>query len=284
MARVELKHLPLRPANPLAGWGDKLRSALLSAFILNVFLVCVRLWRPEAFFGEATWPDSLLLLLCTGSTLACLSQQLPAQNVALASVVIAFAGGAAHTLSAVTGVPFGPLEYHPDNIGRMFFHTLPWTVPLIWVVALLNSRGVARLILRRWRTRDGYGIWVMGLTVALVLVFELSLEPYASLVKLYWSWKSTRLPSNWHTMPWSNLVGWAVTTTLILLFVTPVLINKSSRKLPANYCPLLIWELLNLVLLTGTARQHLTSTVVLIAVQIVVVAICATLGAKKSST
>ena len=33
----------------------------------------------------------------------------------------------------------------------------------------------------------------MGVTICLAVVFEFSFEPYASVVKEYWSWKPTRL-------------------------------------------------------------------------------------------
>src|SRR5205823_11319015 len=105
------------------------------------------------------------------------------------------AGGAAASLSVVTGMPFGQLIYYPENGGSLLFYRLPWTVPLIWVVAVLNSRGIARLLLRRYRTATNYGLWVLALTVLLAIVFELSFEPFATVVRHYWSWKPTRLHS-----------------------------------------------------------------------------------------
>lgn len=283
MPRVELKHIGVRPPNPFAGWQPKLQAVLLLAFVLDAFVVGVRLCVPNDLFGEAVWPDGLLLLLAASSTLVSLSGQLPAQNVILAAVTIGCAGGAAHILGAITGVPFGPFVFHPPSIGRMLFYPLPWTMPLLWVVAVLNSRGVGRLMLRRYRKKANYGFWLMGLTAVLVVLFELSFEPYATVLKRYWSWKPTRIPSDWYTAPWSNFVGWAVTTTLILLFVTPALINKSPMNRPPSYHPLLIWESLGLLLLTGTAMHRLWSAVYLIAVQMILVAIFSVLGSKHRS-
>jgi hypothetical protein len=52
-------------------------------------------------------------------------------------------------------------------------------MPFIWAVAVLNSRGVARLILRPWRKTTKYGLWVIGLACVLTVIFDFNLEPFA---------------------------------------------------------------------------------------------------------
>ena len=279
MNRVDLKHIPVRQRNPLAGWEHKFHRALFAVFLLNAALVGVRLWAPEVSFSGRNWPDGSLLLLATGTTLASLSRQLPAQNVILAAVLIGAAGGGAEILGVVLGVPFGPLVFHPQNGGRLMFNLLPWSVPLIWVTVILTARGVARLMLRRYRPNRNYGFWLMGVTVFLVIVFELSLEPYATGVKHYWSWKATRLYSDWYTTPWTNFLGWMVTTGLILLFVTPALINKSPVKHPPAFQPLIVWEILSALCLTGIIEHRMWGAAWLVATQMVVVPAFAALGA-----
>lgn len=274
MNRVELKHIPLRPPNPFAGWQRKVHRLLLVLFVGSVALDCLRLWLPIPRLPDACWPDGLLLVLAAATTLASLARHLPAQNVVLAAVAIGGFAGMAETLNALTGIPFGPLVYNTENFGRPLFNLLPWPVPLIWVVAILNCRGVARLILRPWRQRASYGFWVIGLTVLMVVLFDCSLEPYATAIQHYWSWKPTRISSDWYTSPWVNFLGWAVTTLVILLFVTPALINKSPLKAPPTYEPLLIWQLLGLLFLTGAASHRLWMAVSLDASQIAPVFIC----------
>jgi uncharacterized membrane protein len=246
---------------------------LLLFFVLNAGLVGLRLAIPKALPAGAAWPDAFLLVLAAGSTLASLSGQVPAQNALLAASVIGCAGGAAHALGAATGVPFGPFVDHPQNIGRELFSLVPWTVPLIWVVVLLNARGVARLILRPYRSKDGYGFYVMGLTVLLAVVFDLGWEPYAVLLKHYWAWKPTRIPLDWYTAPWSAFLGWALAATLILLFVTPALINKSPAQPRPSYQPLVIWEVLSLLLLTGALVRHLPGAAVFVGLEMLTVAL-----------
>jgi uncharacterized membrane protein len=191
-----------------------------------------------------------VLLLAATTTMASLCRQLPAQNVILATTVIVFAAGAALALNAMTAIPFGPVEYHPDLSGNLMGN-VPWSVPVIWAVIVINARGVARLILRSRRHHPNYGLWVIGLAVLLVITFQLSFEPYAALVKAYWSWKPTKLSSAWYTVPWTDFLSGGVISLLILLFVTPALINKSPVHKPLSYYPLLVWELLSFLILTG---------------------------------
>ena len=123
----------------------------------------------------------------TAATLVALTRQLPAQNVLLAAFVIAFIGGVAHSVGAKSGIPFGPFMFGPDA-GQKLFGTLPWAMPLLWVVAVLNSRGVARLILRPWRKIHAYGFWLIGLTALFTMLFDCALEPFAAHAKHYWIW------------------------------------------------------------------------------------------------
>ncbi len=283
MKRVELRHIPVRRPNPFAGWEHKLHGVFLVMFGVGLALVWVRLWLRTSLFGEARWPEGLLLVLAAATTLASLSRHLPAQNVILAAVLIGGFAGAAEALSAVTAIPFGPFVYNTANIGPLLSYPFPWAVPVIWVVVILNARGVARLILRPHRHRPNYGLWVIGLTTALVVVFELSFEPYASVVRQYWCWKPTRLPSTWYATPWTNFLGAAVTSLLILLFATPALINKSPIKPPPEWHPLMVWQLLGLLFLAGAVTHHLWRAACLDAAQLILVLLWSILGTRLES-
>ncbi len=190
--------------------------------------------------GEPGWPEALLLLLATAGTLIALSRQLPLQNVLLAAVVIALLGGAAQTLGVTTGIPFGPFLFGGDA-GPQLFKTLPWSLPLIWVVVILNSRGVARLMLRPWRKTRSYGFWLIGVTAMLSAGFAFALDPFATRVKHCWLWLPTKFPANWQGAPLVNFVSWAAVSLLILAFVTPALINKNPVRRPSDFHPLAVW-------------------------------------------
>jgi len=200
---------------------------------------------------DANWPEALLLVLAAVGAVIALARQLPLENVLLAAAVMALVGGGAHALNVVTDIPFGPFTFGPE-IGEQIFHTLPWTVPLLWVAAILNSRGVARLFLRPWRKTRAYGFWLIGLTAALTMLLDFALDPFASRVEHYWIWMPTKFPLTWLGAPLVNFFSWAGVTILILAFVTPALIKKQlSRRSPPDFHPLAVW--LGGILLFGIA-------------------------------
>lgn len=277
MNRVALSRIPLRVSRS-PRLTRALRRGLLGLFLAQFGLVWANLCWPIPWFGSARWPEGLLLVLCAGTTLAALTQHLPGQNVMLASVLIALIAGAVQVLGALTAIPFGPYVY-TEQVGPQLFHPLPWAVPCLWVVVVLNSRGVGRLILRPWRKTRAYGFWLLGTTTALIVLFDFGLEPFAAVVKRYWLWQPTKLSSNWYGMPWVNLVGWAVTALLILAFTTPSLINKKPVKRPPDYHPLIIWLLVEFLFATGGAVHHLWPAAVSALVVGVAVGIFAVRGA-----
>ena len=233
---------------------------------------------PSFLFGDARWPDGMLVVLTGSTLLASLSRQLPSQNVMLAAIIIAFFAGAVATVGALTAVPFGPFVY-TDNIGPQLFYPLPWAVPVLWIIAVFSSRGVARVMLRPWRKTRTYGYWLMGVTAALVVLLDLGLEPFASRVKRYWLWDPTKLGFDWYGAPVVNFFGWAVTVLLILAFVTPSLINKKPVKQPPDYYPLVVWFLLNALFAAGTFANGLWPASVVILSASAIAAVFAVRGA-----
>jgi uncharacterized membrane protein len=213
------------------------RILFTSLFLAAYALVVTRLW----WSGKPGWPEALLLLLAVAGTITALARQLPLQNVLFAALFIGIAGGAADWLDLKTGIPYGP--FRPGhNTGPNMFSDLLWAMPLIWILAVLNSRGVVRLILRPWRKYHGYGFWLIYLTAVLTVLFDLALDPFASRVEHYWFWEPTKLALSWHGAPLVNFFGWLVVTALILAFITPMLINKHpSYRRPPDFHPLVVW-------------------------------------------
>lgn len=277
MNRIPLKDIPLRPS-PFTGWAPKVHCVLFALFLIQWALVCFRLWLPHPPFGDARWPEGLLVVLATATLLASLTTQLPGQNVILVSLIIAFISGIVETLGGRTGIPFGPFVY-TDAIGQQLFYPLPWAMPMVWIVALLVSRGVARLMLRPWRNTPNYGYWLLGMSALLVVLLDLALDPFATQVKHLWRWAPTRLRIEWYTAPLVNFLGWGVTALLILAFITPALINKKPMKQPLpDYHPLAVWLLLNLVFATGAGVHHLWPAVIMICLANVTLAFLAVRG------
>ena len=257
-------------------WLSRVLSALLAVLWL-LFLAADRL--DLALPGRPGWLEALLLLLAAAATLAALARQLPVQNVLLAAAVIAIMGGAAHALGVKLGIPFGPFLFGVDA-GPQLFKTLPWSVPLIWVVVILNSRGVARLILRPWRKVRTYGFWLIGVTAVLALLFDLAFDPFATRVEHYWLWLQTRFPSTWQGTPAVNFVSWTAVSLLILAFVTPALINKNPIRRSPDFQPLAVWLGAMLWFALACAQHAMWPAVALDSASIVLTAVFAVRGGR----
>ena len=212
--------------------------------------------------GKPGWPEAVLILLAATGTITALARQLPLQNVLLAAFVIALVGGAVHALGVTVGIPFGPFIFGMEA-GPQLFNMLPWAMPLIWVVAVLNSRGVARLILRPWRKIRSYGFWLIGLTAALTMLFDFAFDPFASRVKHYWLWMPTKFPVAWQGAPLMNFLSWAVVVLMMLALVTPALINKNPARRVPDCHPLAVWRGAILIFGVVTAEHGMWLSVAL---------------------
>jgi uncharacterized membrane protein len=231
-------------------WTFPVSIFLLTASFLTALIAIIT--RPDF-----NWPEAWLLWLATFSTLIALARQLPLQNVFLATFIIAFVGGLAHLIGANSGIPFGPFMLGPAA-GQKFLGLLPWTIPLLWVVTVLNSRGVARLIMRPWRKTRTYGFWLIGLTALLAMLFDCALEPFATHTKHYWIWTAGGISLTPWGAPISNSIAWFIIPLLILAFATPVLINKQlSKRTAPDFHPLTIWLGAILLFAAGAATQGL---------------------------
>jgi uncharacterized membrane protein len=219
--------------------------------------------------ASSDWTNAFLVVTAAATTVVSLSRQLPVQNVLLAATIIAAIAGTAQAIGVLSGIPFGPYFY-TESAGPKIFNVLPWSVPIVWIIVLLNARGVARLILRPWRKNRLYGFRLIGVTAVLTLVFVFGLETYATQVNRFWLWQPTKF-ALWQGTPPSNFLGWLVTALLVLAFATPVMINKSHQKFPSDYHPLIVWILLSALFAIAAATHHLWIAAGIIAVMGVVV-------------
>jgi uncharacterized membrane protein len=230
-------------------------------------------------FHQSAPVDGFALALAAATSVAILARTLPLQSVLFAAFITALIGGAAHGLSARTGLPFGPLSFG-ESSGPQLFNCVPWTVPLLWVVVIFNSRGVARLGLRPWRKVKNYGFLLMGLTATLALVFDFALEPFAR-VKHLWLWQPTKIFITWFGASPLSFLGWIFVAGLILAVIMPYLIRKQPGNPNApDYAPLMLW--LGAVTLFGinAAEAQLWPAVAVDAIIAVVVAVFCWRGAK----
>jgi len=225
------------------------------------------------------WVEALLPVSAVATTLLALACRLPLQNVLMAGVTISSLAAGILAIGAMTGTPFGPLVY-TEKLGERFFQVVPWPLPLLWVVLVINGRGVARLIMRPWRKTNFYGFWVIGFTCVLVTLFSLGFEPFASRVKHYWLWQMAQDTANWYSAPWVCFLGWLLTAMAVVALSIPWVINKHPVKQPMDYQPLIVWALINLWPAAGNASRGLWAPVILVVAANAVVAVYAIRGAR----
>lgn len=204
------------------------------------------------------WLDVVLVMLAVAATVAGQARRLPLQNVGTASVIMLGIGGLAMAVGARTGVPFGAVAY-TESAGVRILGTVPWLLPLLWVVVLFNARSVGRLVFRPWRKSRTYGLRVIALTCVMAVGFSLALEPYASKLNRYWLWRTDQGTLAWYGAPWVNFLGWLLVSILIMAFATPFLLNKKPKKSPPFYQPLVIWVTLQVVFAAGAASGGMKS-------------------------
>jgi putative membrane protein len=225
------------------------------------------------------WVEATFLVLGTVTTLVGLARRLPLQSVLTAGMLAACVAGVILAIGAVSGVPFGPIFYS-RRLGEKIFDVVPWPLPLLWVMLILNGRGVARLIMRPWRKTNYYGFWVMGLTCGLIVLFDLSFEPFGTYVKEWWVWRTHGPALSWYRAPWINFLGWFMTSLAVLIFTMPWLINKRPIKQPIDYHPLLLWLLLNVGLVAVNLANGLLAAAIVGLIANTVAAVYAVRGAR----
>jgi uncharacterized membrane protein len=120
----------------------------------------------------------------------------------------------------------------------------------------------------------------MGITTALVVIFDFGLEPFATRAKQFWLWHPTKAMVYWYSAPWVNFLGWAATALVILAFATPSLINKKPVKQPPDYSPLVMWLLLSGLFVAGMAAHELWLGLAVVSCGSITVTVFAIKGAR----
>ena len=202
-------------------------------FLAQWFLVSKRLLSHQRTVSPMHWPEVLLVLFAAANTVATLSRELPWQNVLAASVLIMLICGASEGLAVLAGAPSA----------RFVASGSSWAVPLVWLVAILNARGIARLALFRWRKSRRYGLWLIGLVALLVVLFGIGLHFFCA----------AYLASSPASISWLHLLVWWVTAALALIAATPWLIDKRPGERLSARQPMITWILLSVLFASATA-------------------------------
>jgi uncharacterized membrane protein len=105
------------------------------------------------------------------------------------------------------GIPFGAYAY-TNLLGPKWFDRVPLLIPLSW----FTMTWAAWIIACR-RTR---GFQAVLLGTCLLVAWDLLLDPAMSRVTSYWIWGEK---GSYYGMPWTNLLGWAITGFVLLVML-----------------------------------------------------------------
>lgn len=114
---------------------------------------------------------------------------------------------ASELVGTTYGVPFGAYAY-TTLLGPKWFERVPYLIPLSWFTMAWPA-----WILARRRTQ---GWAAVAVATALLVAWDLVLDPAMSSVTSYWVWAEH---GSYYGMPWSNLLGWAVTGFVLLMLL-----------------------------------------------------------------
>ena len=107
-------------------------------------------------------------------------------------------------LGTTFGIPFGSYSY-TTLLGPKWFDRVPLLIPWSWVTMTW-----AAWIIACRRTR---GFQAVLLGACLLVAWDLLLDPAMSRVTSYWIWGEK---GSYYGMPWTNLLGWAITGFVLL--------------------------------------------------------------------
>jgi lysylphosphatidylglycerol synthetase-like protein (DUF2156 family) len=143
-------------------------------------------------------PDAAFFALATVLTLAGVWRELPLQYVLTVASIL----------------------YGISALGYWVLKESSWWLPLI----VLNSRGVSRYVLYKWRDRPYYGWWVLGLTCVLSFFLawtwhSLALAFLMQIAALPWLIKRRPgfdRPNSLPAIIWLGLAGWMVIRQILI--------------------------------------------------------------------
>jgi uncharacterized membrane protein len=108
------------------------------------------------------------------------------------------------------GIPFGAYSY-TALLGIKWLDRVPLLIPLSWFTMSWASWILAR--------RVSSGLSAVFFGAALLVAWDLLLDPAMSRVTSYWVWGDK---GAYYGMPWMNLLGWGVTGLVLLLLLNQI--------------------------------------------------------------
>lgn len=120
------------------------------------------------------------------------------------------------------GFPFGGYAY-TGLLGPKLWGRVPALIPLSWFLMALPAWVLAL------RAYPGSAPRRVAVAAALLVAWDLALDPAMSFLTPYWVWES---PGPYYGMPWINLAGWFVTGVVLMVALDRLVPPADIRALP----------------------------------------------------
>ena len=113
-------------------------------------------------------------------------------------------------LGTTYGIPFGAYSY-TALLGVKWFDHVPLLIPLSWFTMSWACWVIAR--------QRSAGLSAILFGTALLVAWDLLLDPAMSKVTSYWIWGER---GSYYGMPWMNLVGWCVIGLVLFIILAKI--------------------------------------------------------------
>lgn len=198
------------------------RLALLSTVLFGVYLflypgsiILVALDRVPVW---GTWMGGALLIIQGILMGVWLSINFARWGV-IASTLILFLAWLIEHVGATTGFPFGIYTY-TNVLQPKILGIVPLAIPCAWLLIVSAAVGTSEYLLDQAGrvSHDDTRVSVTKVLTAasLVLLLDVTIEPFAVNVNHYWIWNDHG-QSSYYGIPTSNFAAWWVTSVILVL-------------------------------------------------------------------
>lgn len=259
-----------------------LKAALLVAMVTGAFSVWVIATQRQVSV-PATCLHGAFFVLASAAGMMSLARRLPLQNVTACALAVWATAFIVLTVGIRGQVIFGKLEYAADFRPWVLWK-LPWVIPFIWLAMILASREAARVVLRPWRRNRNYGFGLLCVAAVLTMLLDLSIQPMASKVAGWWSWRSVPPAGHWQGVPWYVFLTGFLMGALLLGFAGPWLVVKRPAPHPPGLWAVAPWLVLAVYALAAQLAGSLWGAAVLTALGTIAVVTMAWRGTTETES
>jgi len=165
------------------------------------------------------------------------------KRTGIACLIVGLGSAVIEWIGAETGFPFGPYKY-TDNMGVRIGGSLPFTIPLAWIIIITGGRYLVAWVLPQLRQPR-----LFALAVGLVaLITDFNLEIVAWKIRGYWVWYPFHEGPVPSLPPWQNYAAWFV---LAFCFTRLQPLVPQAVRDGAFWRPIVVLILINALFLTA---------------------------------